>query len=175
MMSRLKSLYEKTIFLGMAVACVMILFMAATVSMDVFSRNLGFGSLPWVVEVSEYLLFLTTFLAAPWVLSVGGHVRVDLVIDNLPRKAEPVVQAVADTIGLAVCLFLLYYGTRTALEALRLKTMIFKQLTIPEWWLFCFIPINGLLLTVGFLFRVLGLGRGKTETGEPAVTAKDGP
>ena len=158
----------------MAIACFMVLFMAMSVSADVIIRNIGFGSLPWVVEVSEYMLFLSTFLAAPWVLSLGGHVRVDLVIKGLPKNSAVVVQAIADMIGLAVCLFLLYYGAKTAAEALRLKTMIFKQLVVPEWWLLSFIPINGLLLTMGFLIRFMHFWRGKPETEEADGAAKDG-
>lgn len=154
-------MYERLIWIGMSMGCVMLVFMAITVSADVVLRNLTQASLPWVVEVSEYMLFLSTFLAAPWVLRMGGHVRVDLVVRSLPRRAALVTQSFAELIGLVVCLFLLYYGARTAAEALRLGSLIFKQLVIPEWWLLSFIPITGLLLTVEFCFRFHDLIRGE--------------
>ena len=64
---------------------------ALTVTLDVGLRNLGWGNLPWLIEVAEYTLFVSTFLAAPWVLSLGAHVRVDVLVSALPRDAAVAV------------------------------------------------------------------------------------
>jgi TRAP-type C4-dicarboxylate transport system permease small subunit len=152
-MKKFVSLYEKALYLGMVLAGFTISFMAITISADVLLRNLTLLSLPWVVEVSEYILFIATFLAAPWVLHLEGHVRVDLVVRCLQPKPKMIVQAIADFISLTVCLFLLYYGAKSAWEAWVLKTIIFKQLVIPEWWLLSFIPVTGLFLTAELLCR----------------------
>jgi TRAP-type C4-dicarboxylate transport system permease small subunit len=85
-----------------------------------------------------------------------GHTRVDLVIRMLPQRAGSITRAIADCVAFAVCLFLLYYGSRVALEAFRLNTQILKQLVVPEWWLYSVIPVTGILLTTEFLIRILG-------------------
>lgn len=160
-MKRAYALYEKLLTAGLILSGILIFFMTVTVSADVIFRNLKWTNLPWVVEVSEYILFIATFLAAPWVMHKDGHTRVDLVIRMLPVPAGKVTRTIADCVALAVCLFLLYYGGRTAIEAFLLNTQIFKQLVIPEWWLYSVIPVSGTLLAIEFLIRILGrLGRG---------------
>jgi TRAP-type C4-dicarboxylate transport system permease small subunit len=84
-----------------------------------------------------------------------GHTRVDLVVRLLPSRAGRTTTVIADCIALFICLFLLYYGARTAIEAIRLNSLIIKQLIVPEWWLFAVIPVTGLLLTMEFLWRIL--------------------
>ena len=65
---------------------------------------------PWLIDAIEYGLFTGTFLAAPWVLREGAHVRVDIVVTTLPPRGAALLETLADLIGLAVCLILLWYG-----------------------------------------------------------------
>lgn len=153
-MKKIYAWYEKALTAGLIVGCLAIFLMAVGVSADVILRNLELANLPWVVEISEYILYLATFLAAPWVMHKNGHTRVDLVIRLLPSRTGKFTQAVADGMALFICLFLLYYGARTTIEALRLKSLIIKQLIVPEWWLFAIIPVSGLLLTLEFVYRI---------------------
>ena len=155
MIQKLYAYYEKVLTAGLIIGCLAIFFMVAAVSSDIILRNLRLANLPWVVELSEYSLCLATFLAAPWVMHRDGHTRVDLVIRLLPARAERIANIFADCITLVICLFLLYYGGRTAIEALRLNSLIIKQLVFPEWWLFAVIPVSGLLLSTEFLIRIL--------------------
>ncbi len=154
-MRMLYRIYEKLLVVSAVVAASMVFFMTVTVSADVFLRNLQWGTLPWVVEVSEYILFLATFLAAPWVLHKEGHTRVDVAIQLLPPKVAEPIKLAGDVLVLAVCIFLLYYGARTDWEAFRLNGVIYKQLAVPEWWLLAVIPYCGLLLTGELIFRFL--------------------
>lgn len=154
-MQKVYAYYEKVLTAGLIIGCLSIFFMVAAVSSDIILRNLKLPNLPWVVEFSEYSLCLATFLAAPWVMHMDGHTRVDLVVRLLPARAERVANIFADCITLVICLFLLYYGGRTVIEAMRLKSLIIKQLVFPEWWLFAIIPVSGLLLTTEFLLRIL--------------------
>ena len=71
-------------FLGL-LASVMICLLAFGVATDVIIRALNIGSMPWALEMSEYLLYGVTFLGAPWVLRAGGHVNVDIVVKQIGR------------------------------------------------------------------------------------------
>ena len=74
---------------GMGVlSSLIIAFMALLLSLDVFLRNNGLGNMPWLLEVTEYGLFTSTFLAAPWVLHIGGHVKVDILIKLFPENIK---------------------------------------------------------------------------------------
>lgn len=128
--------------------------MALLIGGDVLLRNLALGNLPWVIEVAEYLLYLATFAAAPWVLYHGGHVRVDLLVTQLPPRAGRLLELLTDTIGLAICLLLAWYGARAALEAQAIGALVFKELVLPEWPLLAVIPVAAGLLALEFVRRL---------------------
>ena len=75
---------------------------ALLVTGDVVARNVGLGTLPWIVEVSEYVLPLATFLVAPWLLSRNEHVRLDVLLTALPPRVARALGRVGDGVGLAV-------------------------------------------------------------------------
>jgi TRAP-type C4-dicarboxylate transport system permease small subunit len=130
---------------GLAIAAIALL-----VSLDVLMRNVGLGTLPWLLELVEYALYGATFLAAPWVLSLGAHVRVDIVVTSLPRRAAAALEVLVDLAGAAVALVLMRYGLEATLEARRIGALI-----VPEWWLLAVIPFASLLLAVEFVRRAL--------------------
>jgi TRAP-type transport system small permease protein len=139
--------------LGLA-AGVALGLLALLITLDVVRRALGHGSIGWLLEVSEYTLFVATFAAAPWVLRKGAHVRVDLLLAAVPVAVARVLELVTDGIGLAVSLLLLVYGARAALDAFSMGRLIFKELVIPEWWLLAVIPVSALLLAIEFVLRI---------------------
>jgi TRAP-type C4-dicarboxylate transport system permease small subunit len=141
--------------LGLA-AGVALGLLAVLISVDVVRRSLGHGSIGWLLEVSEYTLFVATFAAAPWVLRQGAHVRVDLLLAVVPRAVARALELVADGIGLAVSLLLVLYGARAAHDAFARGLLVFKELVIPEWWLLAVIPVAALLLVIEFGLRIGG-------------------
>src|SRR4051795_13716262 len=84
----------------------------ALIALDVALRNLAGTGFPWLIDAIEYGLFAGTFLAAPWVLREGAHVRVDIVVTTLPPRGAAFLETVADLVGLAICLILLWYGAK---------------------------------------------------------------
>lgn len=124
------------------------------ICVDIFIRNLKIGSLPWMVEVTEYAMYAGTFLAAPWVLRQGSHVRVDLLLIALPGAAARRLEQFTDLLGLMVSAIMLYYGCVVVLDAYRFHMMQFKSLAIPEWILLMPIVIGCLLLAIEFLLRI---------------------
>jgi TRAP-type C4-dicarboxylate transport system permease small subunit len=153
-MPALRRAHEGLLTAGLVLSALLVGFMALTVSADVVLRNLGLGGLPWNIEVSEYILFYSTFLAAPWALRQGAHVRVDVLLQFLPARALRPMEAAADVVGLACSLVLLVFGALATADAFRLHSMILKQLAVPEYWLLAGIPLCGAQLTVEFVLRL---------------------
>lgn len=128
--------------------------MALAITVDVLLRNLGIANLPWLLEVSEYALYLTTFLAAPWVLRLGAHVRVDLVLNVVPAPVGKGLEILADILGAAVSLVLFWYGLLAALDSYAVNARFDKELVVSEWWLLMAIPFCSALLAVEFALRL---------------------
>lgn len=121
---------------------------------NVLSRNLGFGSIYGTVEGSEYAIAAATFLAAPWVLYQGAHVRVDILQQLLPKAYKRYLEMGINLLGALVCLCFGYYLLATGSEYLSRGSMIYKSFVFPEWWTFI-LPISCFtLLTLEFLRRL---------------------
>jgi TRAP-type C4-dicarboxylate transport system permease small subunit len=146
---------------ALAVAAALILFgMVALVTADILLRNTTRIGFAWANEISEYALYLMTLLVAPWLLRRGQHVRLDLVLVNVPARAAQTLELIGDLVGLAVCLILLRYGFAITLESWRLGSITIKNLIFPEWWLLAPLPVAFLLLALEFVFRMHRLGEG---------------
>lgn len=155
-----------------ALVGIIIGLLAVLMTIDVAMRNLGFRNLAWVVEVSEYALYLTAFLGAPWALRQGAHIRMDILILALPQRQRTVVEIVCDLLGLGVCLVLLVYGVAAARDAYVTGTVIIKFLVVKEWWSLSVMPVAASLLCVEFALRLArvatsGSSRDVERIGEP--------
>jgi TRAP-type transport system small permease protein len=134
-----------------ACAAVLLGASALVITLDVVGRNVGLGSVPWILEVSEYVLPLATFLAAPWLLHRNEHVRLDILLRAWPR-----LNHMTNVTGLAVCAVLVVYGVRTILNSAQQGAMVFKSVVFPEWWLYAPVPLCFGLLAVEFVRRLMG-------------------
>lgn len=132
-----------------ALAALLLGVSALAITLDVVLRNVGLGTLPWILEVSEYVLPLATFLVAPWLLRRNEHVRLDILLSVWPRIGH-----VTNGVGLAVCVVLVVYGVRTILNSAQQGAMVLKSVVFPEWWLYVPVPLCFGLLTIEFVRRL---------------------
>jgi len=144
-------LYDRVLQGLAACAAVLLGASALAITLDVVGRNVGLGTLPWILEVSEYVLPLATFLVAPWLLRRNEHVRLDVLL-----RAWPWLHHLTNVIGLAVCAVLVLYGVRTILNSAQQGAMVFKSVVFPEWWLYAPVPLCFTLLSVEFVRRLAG-------------------
>ncbi len=140
---------------GAVAAALLLGGLALLVTADVVARNLGWGTLPWILEISEYCLPLATFLVAPWLLSRGEHVRVDVLLTTLPRRVTRALDRAADAAGFLVSAVFVVYGMRAITSSVQQGSLVIKSIVFPEWWLFAPVPVSFAFLAVEFLRRLL--------------------
>jgi TRAP-type C4-dicarboxylate transport system permease small subunit len=155
-MAALARAYGRLLHACAAVAALLLGAAAALVTGDVVARNIGLGTLPWILEVSEYVLPLATFLIAPWLLSRGQHVRLDAVLTIVPERVARALDRLADAVGLAVCTVFVVYGVRAIASSAQQGSLVIKSVVFPEWWLYAPVPICFALLAVEFVRRIAG-------------------
>lgn len=157
------------------VACALIGLMALMICADVLLRNVrlisGVDGLSWSNELSELGLYLITMLAAPWLLREGRHIRVDIVLRAIPRKAGWVCEWVSDTIAFACCVTVVIYSGRATWESFSQGSITIKTLVMPEWWTQAPLPVAFALLAIEVLFRMRRLALGPRAPREDAVSA----
>jgi TRAP-type transport system small permease protein len=138
-----------------AVAAAVLGLITALVCFDVISRNLGFRSVVWINEVTEYALPIATLAAAPWLMWRNQHVRLDLLGAVLSPAAQRRVDRVSAALGLVISLILVWYGMRTLLDSRAAGSIMLKALVFPEWWTYIPVPIGFGLLALECARRLL--------------------
>ncbi len=127
--------------------------MVALITADIVLRNTLRVGFPWANEVTEYALYLTTLLTAPWLLRRGQHVRIDMALVLVPSRIAWLMEAAADMLGLAASLVLVWYGSVMTMQSARLGSLTIKNLVFPEWWLLGPLPVCFVLLALEFVLR----------------------
>lgn len=161
---------------GLALAaCAVVFLMMLMICADVLLRNVrlipGVQGLAWSNEVSEWMLYLITMLSAPWLLRRGQHIRVDILLRAVPKKAGWYCEWVSDILGLGCCIVIAYYGFRAVLASFNGGSLSIKTLVLPEWWILTPLPIAFVLLSIEMAFRMRRLYLAERAPRDDAVTA----
>ncbi|MBC2769022.1 TRAP transporter small permease [Pusillimonas minor] len=160
MLDQIDHYWEKFLNGLALVACLLIMIMVAVICADVGTRAMKWGNIPWSPEVAEYTLYLSTFLAAPWLLREGKHVRMDMLLRAIPSKAAWVTELIADIIGAATALILTVSSIRAVTSSADSGSLVLKILVFPEWWVLAPAAAMFLVLAIEFLFRIRRLWAG---------------
>jgi TRAP-type C4-dicarboxylate transport system permease small subunit len=150
--------YRRLLEACAVVAAILLGLAALLVTGDVVARNVGLGTLPWILEASEYVLPVATFLVAPWLLRHGQHVRLDALLTALPPRLARLLDRLADAIGLAVCAVFVVYGAKAIASSAQQGSLVIKSVVFPEWWLYAPVPLAFALLAIEFVRRLAGHG-----------------
>src|SRR5882672_2794772 len=157
-MARLEAAYGKLLEALALAACALVFGMTLMICADVLLRNVrfipGVAGLEWSNEISEAMLYLITMLTAPWLLRRGQHIRVDIILRAVPNQVGWAFEWIVDSLGLACCLAIAWYGARAALASFKAGSVSIKTLVTPEWWLLSVLPVAFLALSIEMLFRM---------------------
>ena len=161
---------------GLAVlASLILLAMMLIICGDVLTRNVaipGFSrGLAWSNEISELMLYAITMLAAPWLLREGRHIRVDILLRALPRKAAYGSEWASDIAGFVCCLWMMWYGSAATLDSFKAGAQSIKTLVMPEWWFLLPLPACFALLAIEFVLRMWRLAQSDVGPRDDAVSA----
>lgn len=137
------------------IACAGFAALTVLVALDILFRNLSIANWPWLNEITEYLLTLSTFFGAPWLLRRHGHVNVDVVLRLVPAPVASAFQRQSNLIGLAICGLLFYVSLQVILDTRAVGSLVFKNLVFPEWYLQIPMVCCFAICTLEFLGRVI--------------------
>lgn len=171
-MRSLPALYGKLLEKLMLAACGVLFLMMLMICADVLQRNVevlkSLPSLGWVDEICEYMLYLITMLAAPWLLRQSQHIRVDILLHAVPAQIGWYCEWLTDAVALVCCAFMVVYATSATYESYSSGSLTIQSLVTPEWWSLVPLPITFLLLAIEVLFRMQRLSWGKRAPREDA-------
>ncbi|MDX3895558.1 TRAP transporter small permease [Pusillimonas sp.] len=168
---RLDRWYGKLLDILALLACILVGLMVVVICADVAMRAMRWGNLAWSPETAEYLLYLATFLAAPWLLREGQHIRMDMLLRAVPAKVAWGAELIMDLVGTVVCGVMTVACVRSVLASAKQGSLVIKILVIPEWWVLLPAAVLLLILTIEFLFRLRRLWLGPRGARQEATSA----
>jgi TRAP-type C4-dicarboxylate transport system permease small subunit len=149
----------------------MMLIIVTDVALRNFAVSGGPQGLGWSNEVSEFLLYLITLSVAPWLLRQGQHIRVDILLQAIPKKLAWALEWVGDLLGLACCLVMSTYGAQATWASYSANSLSIKTLVTPEWWSLAPLPVVFMLLSIEMIFRMHRLWLAERGPRSDAVSA----
>ena len=161
--------------LMMVVACLLLLVMVSTITLDVLLRNVEIPGVPRGFpasnDISEYALYFCTLLGAPWLLRAGQHIRVDIVLRAIPARLAYGCEWLSDMMAFVGCVALAWMGVVMTFKSYASGAIQIKSVVIPEWWVMAPLPIAFALLAIEFAFRMWRLAHGPKEPRSDAVSS----
>ena len=125
--------------------------MFLAIVLDVSLRAVGLQPPLWTGTYIEFGLLYSTMLAAPWLISRDGHIRVRALTDRLsPRRAARLEQG-THLILAAICLLLAWYALDVTMDAATRGEQEYRSIVLPRWILFAPMPFGFALMFLEFL------------------------
>lgn len=137
------------------IAGIAIALMSLIIPWGVFARYvLGTGS-HWPEPVAVLLMVTFTFVGAAAGYRAGAHIAVGMLTDRLPPLAQRLLEKLVDLLMVVVCLFVMVWGGKLALETMNQTLADLPWL--PVGWTYLPLPV-GSLLTLVFVLEKTFLG-----------------
>jgi C4-dicarboxylate transporter DctQ subunit len=134
-------------------AALAIIFMMFAISYAVMMRYIWNKPVPWIVEISSYLMLYITFLGTAWLQRKGGHVEVDLFTGLLKPRVRAALKTITSLGGAVVGFILAWKGSLVTVDYFQRDVTAIGILNTPQFLLMGIIPIGGFLLLVEFLLQ----------------------
>ena len=146
------SIGEKLAVGGAAIVVFIMLFMNVQVAGRYFLGRPILG----VIEISEYALLYSVFMAAAWVVMQDGHVKMDLVVTHLNPMSRAILNIFTSFLASIVCLVITWYGIKVTLDYYQVGFYFSTPLRPSAYMIVAIVPLGTLLMSVQFVKRALG-------------------
>jgi TRAP-type C4-dicarboxylate transport system permease small subunit len=107
-------------------------------------------SVPGLSELASFLLLGATFFGLAYTFWQGGHIRVTLLIQNLPASLRRVTDILVVLVALAITGFAVWYSVLLALDSYDFGDLSIGMVPVPLW-----IPQSAMALGLAWLFIAL--------------------
>lgn len=146
-------LYDRiTDALALAIAGGAIVFVFAAVIWDVSVRALGLQPPVWTSAATEYAMLVMTMAISPWLARHRVNVRIEVMLNGLPRRVSRLLDRGALLLAAAVCLIVAVVAIDMGLESAARAEMDIRAIELPRWVLFALLA-GGFGLTATELLR----------------------
>ncbi len=124
---------------------------------DVIARNIGFPNFTHTLALTEYGLYYTTLLGAPWLVRKKHHIYMQLITAAVPGAIRPLVSKLSYLLCVITCSLICYYSGLVTVETFLRGDHEVRSFDMPRWLIFAIMPVSFSLLSVEFARYLLGM------------------
>ena len=132
-------IYALSRILGIIAIAVLVAMMLFTV-LDIFLRAFFNKPISGDVEIIERSMVFVGFFGLAWCAMRGMHIKVDLVVAFLPKRAQSVIDSFNYILGLGVCIFFTWFSYLEGIanKEMNAVTNILRVPLFPFYWVATF-------------------------------------
>jgi C4-dicarboxylate transporter DctQ subunit len=108
-------------------------------------------------EVIVYLMIWAILIVSSQLVRTDSHVRPDLVLNVAPAKVKRWLEVFNSVAAIVFCAGFTWFGWQVALIALALDERSASDLRFPMWIYYGSLPTGGLLMSIRYVIRLVGL------------------
>ena len=150
----LRKLFQRCCDVMMRLTELLLFVVMAIITFEVVSRYIFKSPTLWVVDVSRYCLVYITFLAATSLLLKGEHINVDLVLTHTGPRTRLAFNIIGHLLcSIAFLVFFIFTAAATW-DHYERGILVMDPIEIPKFIPLAIIPVGGLFLFLGSIFRI---------------------
>ncbi len=149
--NKIVNIFESIVNVASFCAGLLLGLAALTVTIDIVMRYFFNKPITGVLESTEYGLLFFTLLAAPWLLKMDKHVKMDLLLSKLQKITQARIYTVTSCFGFAICSLIAYYGIVVTIDRFQTGHRMPTTLEPLSYPIVSIIPICFLMLAIEFV------------------------
>jgi TRAP-type C4-dicarboxylate transport system permease small subunit len=176
-------LYKASFWLGagsIAIICVLVVCQVLLNLVDRLSTLLTGSAIgltiPSYADFTGFLLAAASFLSLAYTLREGAHIRVFLLVSQLPKRMHRLVEIWCIGFGLAISLYFSWYTAKLTYESYTYNDLSSGMIAVPIWIPQTAMLLGLVILSVALLDELVAVCRGNTASyagkGEKLLTVE---
>ncbi len=128
------------------ITCYLMIIVALVILYEIVARTLFNSPTIWAQLVGSFSFGIYAVLGGAYALRRGLHVKIDLLYDRFPLRMKAIVDLITFTLFLAFVMAMFWFGTKIALESLRVGEIDTSTIWKPPLYPFKMIMALGAFL-----------------------------
>ena len=142
---------------------VLLIGIAVILMLQIIMRSVIGVSLTWAEEIARYFYVWSVFLSLGYTIRINNILRVDLLLDCLPKQIRKVVEIALDALSAALYLYFAYYSV-SVVSKVQISGQTSPALEIQMYLVYAIIPFGFALASLRSVQKIYLDLTGKTET-----------
>ncbi len=111
----------------------------------------------WTLEISQYMMLIAIFLAPSYTLEMGGHIKVDFVVERFSPRKKRMALIASSFLSLIFFTVLAWKSVELAWSTYSLGMRSMSMLAVPLFPVYVFLPIGCVLMLIQGLLQFIQL------------------